>query len=120
MTNKIWRLLLVTVFGTFISVALAAKYSNGAAAASLGENENQEASSGGAAMDMTTKGPLDFTDSAYTADYEAEDSTHSNHENTEYGHLGPGAITAISIALILGASVLIALIVITLKKFSAS
>lgn len=36
------------------------------------------------------------------------------------GVLGPGAITAIVIAVFLGASVLLALIVITLRKFTAS
>lgn len=36
------------------------------------------------------------------------------------GLLGPGAITAIVIAVFLGASVLLALIVITLRKFTAS
>uniref|UniRef100_A0A3Q4HFH0 Secondary ossification center associated regulator of chondrocyte maturation n=1 Tax=Neolamprologus brichardi TaxID=32507 RepID=A0A3Q4HFH0_NEOBR len=34
--------------------------------------------------------------------------------------MGPGAITAIVIAVFLGASVLLALIVITLRKFTAS
>lgn len=36
------------------------------------------------------------------------------------GVLGPGAITAIVIAVFLGASVLLALVVITLRKFTAS
>lgn len=36
------------------------------------------------------------------------------------GVLGPGAITAIVIAVFLGASVLLALIIITLRKFTAS
>uniref|UniRef100_A0A3P8QY52 Secondary ossification center associated regulator of chondrocyte maturation n=1 Tax=Astatotilapia calliptera TaxID=8154 RepID=A0A3P8QY52_ASTCA len=36
------------------------------------------------------------------------------------GAMGPGAITAIVIAVFLGASVLLALIVITLRKFTAS
>ncbi|XP_009869498.1 PREDICTED: uncharacterized protein C2orf82 homolog [Apaloderma vittatum] len=36
------------------------------------------------------------------------------------GSLGPGAISAIVIASLLGTSVLVALVVITLRKFSAS
>uniref|UniRef100_A0A3B4Z6E8 Secondary ossification center associated regulator of chondrocyte maturation n=1 Tax=Seriola lalandi dorsalis TaxID=1841481 RepID=A0A3B4Z6E8_SERLL len=48
---------------------------------------------------------------------------YSDYKKSIYVHtgvLGPGAITAIVIAVFLGASVLLALIVITLRKFTAS
>ncbi|KAF0021913.1 hypothetical protein F2P81_000577 [Scophthalmus maximus] len=69
--------------------------------------------------DVTTKGPFqDMTEQSFTSDY--EDTTHSQAVDEEEGVLGPGAITAIVIAVFLGASVLLALIVITLRKFTAS
>ncbi|CAL8280037.1 unnamed protein product [Lota lota] len=74
------------------------------------QGENQDTMSGDVAYDVTTKEP--------THDY--EDSTHSQTVDQVEGVLGPGAITAIVIAVFLGASVLLALIVITLRKFTAS
>ncbi|KAI4902759.1 hypothetical protein NFI96_015282, partial [Prochilodus magdalenae] len=79
------------------------------------QSDNQDTLSGeGAPSDVTTKEPL--TQSSYP-DY--EESTDIPTVDEE-GVLGPGAITAIVIAVFLGASVLLALIVITLRKFTAS
>uniref|UniRef100_A0A8B9HTV2 Secondary ossification center associated regulator of chondrocyte maturation n=1 Tax=Astyanax mexicanus TaxID=7994 RepID=A0A8B9HTV2_ASTMX len=80
--------------------------------------DNQDTLSGaGAPNDITTKDPYqDVTQSTIT---EYEDSTDTAIVDEE-GVLGPGAITAIVIAVFLGASVLLALIVITLRKFTAS
>ncbi|NWJ11519.1 SNORC protein, partial [Crypturellus undulatus] len=50
----------------------------------------------------------------------AEDTTRLHRLDTSDGSLGPGAIGAIVIASLLGTSVLVALVVITLRKFSAS
>ncbi|XP_060900655.1 protein SNORC [Labrus mixtus] len=81
--------------------------------------DNQDTMSGETPSDVTTKDPLqDMTEPSFTYDY--EDSTHSQAMDEEEGVLGPGAITAIVIAVFLGASVLLALIVITLRKFTAS
>lgn len=105
--------------------------------------------SGEPPSDVTTKDPFqDMTEQPYTLDY--EDATHPQAIDEEEGKtdpvfwatvflpvvqiqsiktasfsvrsgvLGPGAITAIVIAVFLGASVLLALIVITLRKFTAS
>ncbi|KAK1790932.1 hypothetical protein P4O66_014770, partial [Electrophorus voltai] len=72
--------------------------------------------SGAGGFDVTTKDPFpEQTHNTFTIDY--EDSTESFDED---GVLGPGAITAIVIAVFLGASVLLALIVITLRKFTSS
>ncbi|XP_028833708.1 protein SNORC [Denticeps clupeoides] len=73
--------------------------------------DNQDPLSGGGAIDVTTKDP-------YADEY--DDSTHMPTVDEDEGVLGPGAITAIVIAVFLGASVLLALIVITLRKFTAS
>ncbi|KAM4605144.1 protein SNORC [Polymixia lowei] len=83
------------------------------------QGDNQDTVSGGGAYDVTTKDPFqDMTERSFTYDY--EDTTHSQTMDEEEGVLGPGAITAIVIAVFLGASVLLALIVITLRKFTAS
>ncbi|XP_056109379.1 protein SNORC [Rhinichthys klamathensis goyatoka] len=82
------------------------------------QNDNQDTLSGAGAIDVTTKVPYqDLTGNTFSFDY--EDSTHSVTLDEEVV-LGPGAITAIVIAVFLGASVLLALIVITLRKFTAS
>ncbi|XP_034743623.1 protein SNORC [Etheostoma cragini] len=79
--------------------------------------DNQDTMSGEPPSDVTTKDTFqDTTEQSFT--FDSEDTTHSL-DKTE-GVLGPGAITAIVIAVFLGASVLLALIVITLRKFSAS
>ncbi|KAK9980145.1 hypothetical protein ABG768_013529 [Culter alburnus] len=80
------------------------------------QNDNQDTLSGAGAIDVTTKVPYQDT-TENTFDY--EDSTHLVTLDEEVV-LGPGAITAIVIAVFLGASVLLALIVITLRKFTAS
>ncbi|KAG5286372.1 hypothetical protein AALO_G00014100 [Alosa alosa] len=83
------------------------------------QSENQDTLSGGGALDVTTKDPFqELTENAFTFDY--EDMTHPTVVDEDEGVLGPGAITAIVIAVFLGASVLLALIVITLRKFTAS
>ncbi|XP_056323987.1 protein SNORC isoform X1 [Danio aesculapii] len=76
--------------------------------------------SGDGSFDVTTKAH-ELIESSTVADY--EDSTHIitlEEEGIKSGVLGPGAIAAIVIAVFLGASVLLALIVITLRKFTAS
>ncbi|XP_026135836.1 protein SNORC-like [Carassius auratus] len=82
--------------------------------------DNQDTLSGAGSFDVTTKIPLqeDPTESTHTYDY--EDGTYSITLDEEEVVLGPGAITAIVIAVFLGASVLLALIVIMLRKFTAS
>ncbi|XP_047444574.1 protein SNORC [Mugil cephalus] len=81
--------------------------------------DNQDTMSGEPPGEVTTKEPFpDTTEQTFTYDY--EDTTHSQPLDEEEGVLGPGAITAIVIAVFLGASVLLALIVITLRKFTAS
>ncbi|KAM6948316.1 uncharacterized protein snorc [Aplochiton taeniatus] len=80
--------------------------------------EYQDTLSGGGAYDVTTKDP--FLDITERVPFEYEDTTHSQAVDEDEGVLGPGAITAIVIAVFLGASVLLALIVITLRKFTAS
>ncbi|NXX94801.1 SNORC protein, partial [Centropus bengalensis] len=56
----------------------------------------------------------------HTPELEPEDSTHQHRLDAGDGSLGPGAIGAIVIASLLGTSVLVALVIITLRKFSAS
>ncbi|CAL8319672.1 unnamed protein product [Arctogadus glacialis] len=83
------------------------------------QGENQDTMSGDVSYDVTTKEPIqEVTDCCLT--YDHEDSTHSQAVDQVEGVLGLGAITAIVIAVFLGASVLLALIVITLRKFTAS
>uniref|UniRef100_A0A3Q3X9C6 Uncharacterized protein n=1 Tax=Mola mola TaxID=94237 RepID=A0A3Q3X9C6_MOLML len=80
--------------------------------------DNQDTMSGDPPTDVTTKYPFqDMTEQPFTFDY--EEATHTQAVDEEEA-LGPGAITAIVIAVFLGASVLLALIVITLRKFTAS
>ncbi|XP_019734560.1 uncharacterized protein snorc [Hippocampus comes] len=86
--------------------------------------DNQDIMSGEIPADVaptgaTTKELLHhMTEQAFTFDY--EDATQGLAVDEEEGVLGPGAITAIVIAVFLGASVLLALIVIMLRKFAAS
>lgn len=83
------------------------------------QSENQDTPSGEEPIDVTTKDPFqELTENSFTFDY--EDMTHPTVMGEDEGVLGPGAITAIVIAVFLGASVLLALIVITLRKFTAS
>ncbi|XP_056913957.1 protein SNORC [Takifugu flavidus] len=79
--------------------------------------DTQDTISGEPPGDVITKDPFqDMTGQPFTFDY--TDSTHV--PASDEGVLGPGAITAIVIAVFLGASVLLALIIITLRKFTAS
>ncbi|XP_077412059.1 uncharacterized protein snorc isoform X2 [Vanacampus margaritifer] len=86
--------------------------------------DNQDIVSGEIPADVAPTGtttkepPHHMTEQAFTFDY--EDVTQGLDVDEEEGVLGPGAITAIVIAVFLGASVLLALIVITLRKFTAS
>lgn len=82
--------------------------------------DHQDTASGEPPGDATTKSPIQqVTEQPFTFDY--EDTTYSQDMEEEgVGLLGPGAITAIVIAVFLGASVLLALIVITLRKFTTS
>ncbi|CAN9502700.1 unnamed protein product [Ophioblennius macclurei] len=82
--------------------------------------DNQDTMSGESPADVTTKDPfhLHTQPPSFTFDY--EDATPPQTIDEDDGVLGPGAITAIVIAVFLGASVLLALIVITLRKFTAS
>uniref|UniRef100_G1MSG6 Secondary ossification center associated regulator of chondrocyte maturation n=1 Tax=Meleagris gallopavo TaxID=9103 RepID=G1MSG6_MELGA len=85
-------------------------------------NEPAELPSGSGPFDATTTARLsDATAFApYTSELEPEDTTHLHRLDAGDGSLGPGAIGAIVIASLLGTSVLVALVVITLRKFSAS
>ncbi|KAJ8270202.1 hypothetical protein GJAV_G00111520 [Gymnothorax javanicus] len=81
--------------------------------------DSHDTSSGGGAYDVSTKDPFhDLTDNAFTIEY--EDVTRFQPLDEDNEVLGPGAITAIVIAVFLGASVLLALIVIMLRKFSSA
>ncbi|NXY14636.1 SNORC protein, partial [Atrichornis clamosus] len=86
-------------------------------------NEPPELPSGDGPFDAatTTAQLLDATAfPQYTSELEPEDTTHLHRLDAGDGSLGPGAISAIVIASLLGTSVLVALVVITLRKFSAS
>ncbi|XP_077077937.1 protein SNORC [Siphateles boraxobius] len=81
------------------------------------QNDNQDTLSGAGAIDVTTKVPYqDLTENTFSFDHESTQSITVKEDAV----LGPGAITAIVIAVFLGASVLLALLVITLRKFTAS
>ncbi|MCJ8745031.1 hypothetical protein PDJAM_G00125690 [Pangasius djambal] len=78
----------------------------------------QSGDDGTDAGQVTTKDPTqDLTQPTFAIDYTDNLDTTTMEEE---GVLGPGAITAIVIAVFLGASVLLALVVITLRKFTAS
>ncbi|XP_053507183.1 protein SNORC [Ictalurus furcatus] len=84
-------------------------------------SDNQGTQSGDDGTDagqVTTKETIhELTQPTITIDYIDNLDTTTMEEE---GVLGPGAITAIVIAVFLGASVLLALIVITLRKFTAT
>uniref|UniRef100_A0A8C6TI59 Secondary ossification center associated regulator of chondrocyte maturation n=1 Tax=Neogobius melanostomus TaxID=47308 RepID=A0A8C6TI59_9GOBI len=85
----------------------------------LTSRDSQDTSGDDMPSEVTTKDPFhEATGESVT--YEYEDATHTQVLDEEEDALGPGAITAIVIAVFLGASVLLALIVITLRKFTAS
>ncbi|XP_074955564.1 protein SNORC isoform X2 [Phalacrocorax aristotelis] len=86
-------------------------------------NEPPELPSGAGPFDAATT-TVRLSDATafplYTSELEPEDTTHLHRLDAGDGSLGPGAIGAIVIASLLGTSVLVALVVITLRKFSAS
>ncbi|NWT91474.1 SNORC protein, partial [Urocynchramus pylzowi] len=87
-------------------------------------NEPPELPSGAGPFDAAATTTARLSDATalppYTSEREPEDTTHRHRLDTGDGSLGPGAIGAIVIASLLGTSVLVALVVITLRKFSAS
>uniref|UniRef100_H0ZAB8 Secondary ossification center associated regulator of chondrocyte maturation n=1 Tax=Taeniopygia guttata TaxID=59729 RepID=H0ZAB8_TAEGU len=87
-------------------------------------NEPPELPSGAGPFDAAAATTARLSDATafppYTSELEPEDTTHLHRLDTGDGSLGPGAIGAIVIASLLGTSVLVALVVITLRKFSAS
>ncbi|XP_041118927.1 protein SNORC isoform X1 [Polyodon spathula] len=127
-------LLLLTFLGSLLA---AVRSETPAGHAPTPQSDSLDTSSGGGAYDITTRGTFhELTHAPFTVEY--EDTTHSQPVDRETvfqckqwhllscspsppaGSLGPGAIAAIVIAVILGASVLMALIVITVKKFTSS
>ncbi|XP_058484337.1 protein SNORC [Solea solea] len=114
-SSSICRLFLLVV----LSLLVVFIHTDTVADTVLTTRDNQDTMSGEPPSDVTTKDPFqDMTEQSFTIDY--EDITHSLTIDEDKGVLGPGAITAIVIAVSLGASVLLALIVITLRKFTAS
>ncbi|XP_041848120.1 protein SNORC [Melanotaenia boesemani] len=81
--------------------------------------DHQDTISGDPPIEVSTKDPFQFM-TKLPDDFDFEESTDSENLDKDQAILGPGAITAIVIAVFLGASVLLALIVITLRKFMAS
>ncbi|KAK1168725.1 protein SNORC [Acipenser oxyrinchus oxyrinchus] len=113
---RIFLLLLLTFLGSLLA---AARSESPAGHAPTPQSDSLDTSSGGGAYEITTRGTFhELTHAPFTAEY--EDTTHSQPVDKEAGSLGPGSIAAIVIAVILGASVLMALIVITVKKFTSS
>ncbi|KAM4695191.1 protein SNORC [Discoglossus pictus] len=78
-----------------------------------------EIPSGGGPLETTTSVRL-FDVTGVPSDRFEPDPTNEDAMGNSDGSLGPGAVAAIVLAALLGTSVLIALIVITLRKFSAS
>nr|XP_056706109.1 protein SNORC isoform X1 [Euleptes europaea] len=118
--TTVLRLILLTLSGILLPFVKAAEYPQGPIPTLW--NDPPELPSGGGPLETTTTAR--FSDSPgfppYTSDYEQEDTTHLHQLDDGNGSLGPGAIGAIVIAALLGTSVIVALIVITLRKFSAS
>uniref|UniRef100_A0A674I3V4 Secondary ossification center associated regulator of chondrocyte maturation n=1 Tax=Terrapene triunguis TaxID=2587831 RepID=A0A674I3V4_9SAUR len=86
-------------------------------------NEPPELPSGGGPFDAaTTMGR--FSDSTafppYTSEYEPEDTTRLHRLDDNGTPQGPGVVGATMITALLGTSVIVALIVVTLQKFSVS
>ncbi|KAJ4936846.1 hypothetical protein JOQ06_001432 [Pogonophryne albipinna] len=112
-SSSIRRFLLLVLLGLLVAFV----HTDTVADSSI--RDTQDTTSGEPPSDVTTKDPNhDTTEQSFTFDY--EDNTHSPDLLDEQWVLGPGAITAIVIAVFLGASVLLALIVITIRKFTAS
>ncbi|KAF7692581.1 protein SNORC [Silurus meridionalis] len=114
------RFLFLTVFALCVAFIRTETVPEAEASPTL-HSDNQGTQSGDDGTDAgqaTTKDPpQDRTQPTFNSDYtDIMDTTTMEEE----GVLGPGAITAIVIAVFLGASVLLALVVITLRKFTAS
>ncbi|XP_028329402.1 protein SNORC [Gouania willdenowi] len=87
--------------------------------AASAHRDSQDTMSGEPPTEPPTTEPFEGrTEPSFTYDY--EEVSHSHPSDGEQGVLGPGAITAIVIAVFLGASVLLALIVIAVRKFTSS
>ncbi|KAM4769670.1 protein SNORC isoform 3-T4 [Cyanocitta cristata] len=119
--HRVLRLVLLTLCSILVPAVLA-EYPQGPVPTLW--NEPPELPSGAGPFDAaaTTARLSDATTfPPYTSELEPEDTTHLHRLDAgDAGSLGPGAIGAIVIASLLGTSVLVALVVITLRKFSAS
>ncbi|XP_026711266.1 protein SNORC isoform X2 [Athene cunicularia] len=118
--HRVLRLVLLMLCGILVPAVLA-EYPQGPVPTLW--NEPPELPSGAGPFDAaTTTARLSdaTTFPLYTSELEPEDTTHLHRLDAGDGSLGPGAIGAIVIASLLGTSVLVALVVITLRKFSAS
>ncbi|KAF3858240.1 hypothetical protein F7725_011441 [Dissostichus mawsoni] len=112
-SSSIRRFLLLVLLGLLVAFV----HTDTVADSSI--RDTQDTMSGEPPSDVTTKDPNhDTTEQSFTFDY--EDNTHSPDLLDEQWVLGPGAISAIVIAVFLGASVLLALIVITLRNGSSN
>ncbi|KAL9844739.1 protein SNORC isoform 2-T6 [Geothlypis trichas] len=118
--HRVLRLVLLTLCSILVPAVLA-EYPQDAVPTLW--NEPPELPSGAGPFDAATA-TARLSDATafppYTSELEPEDTTHLHRLDTGDGSLGPGAIGAIVIASLLGTSVLVALVVITLRKFSAS
>ncbi|XP_074955568.1 protein SNORC isoform X5 [Phalacrocorax aristotelis] len=118
--HRVLRLVLLTLCGILVPAVLA-EYPQGPVPTLW--NEPPELPSGAGPFDAATT-TVRLSDATafplYTSELEPEDTTHLHRLDAGDGSLGPGAIGAIVIASLLGTSVLVALVVITLRKFSAS
>ncbi|XP_069721172.1 protein SNORC isoform X2 [Phaenicophaeus curvirostris] len=118
--HRVLCLILLTLCGVLVPAALA-EYSQGSVPTLW--NDPPELPSGAGPFDAATT-PARLSDATafapYTPEPEPEDTTRLHRLDAGDGSLGPGAIGAIVIASLLGTSVLVALVVITLRKFSAS
>ncbi|XP_030659830.1 protein SNORC-like isoform X2 [Nomascus leucogenys] len=85
-------------------------------------NEPAELPSGEGPVESTSPGrePVDTGPPAPTVAPGPEDSTAQERLDQDGGSLGPGAIAAIVIAALLATCVVLALVVVALRKFSAS
>ncbi|XP_039562433.1 protein SNORC isoform X2 [Passer montanus] len=118
--HRVLRLVLLTLCSILVPAVLA-EYPQDAVPTLW--NEPPELPSGAGPFDTATS-TARLSDATafppFTSELEPEDTTHLHRLDTGDGSLGPGAIGAIVIASLLGTSVLVALVVITLRKFSAS
>ncbi|XP_008489215.1 protein SNORC [Calypte anna] len=119
--HRVLCLVLLALCGSLVPTMLAAEYPQGTVPALW--NDPPELPSGAGPFDAaaTTTRLSDATAfPPHTPELEPEDTTHQHRLDAGDGSLGPGAIGAIVIASLLGTSVLVALVIITLRKFSAS